>query len=323
MQTTAYPLQTNFFPEHDTLLPRRSSPSGRSKMNAPTLLTAVEEKLLLALYRFHYLSIDQVVSYLGMSINSTNWIRKKLRSLKDQGFIDTQYLPRDTPHGSLPIIYMLGTEAIHHFKEIGFPVSYHSPKERIRSFLFLHHTLELNALLIAASRLSQSVPQITLTGLKHERVLKHMPCKIECGNGKTASLVPDGWLDWQLETPFGTPGADRLSVFVELDRDTEDSTQFKPKVRNYLAFANGGYTTFGSESFNVVFLVALGADRRVQQLRKWTLEELTVHDALPYALFFKFATLPPSPIDPVSLFLAPHWYSLENDTKVSLIEKIL
>jgi hypothetical protein len=327
MQNAAQPFLSSFFPDTyqpENIFPRRNSSTGHSSVKEQTFfLTAVEEKLLLALYRFHYLTIDQIVSYLGLSSNSTNWIRKKLRSLLDREFVDTQFLPRMTPYGRLPLIYMLGTEGINHFKELGYSVSYHSPKERIRSFLFLTHTLELNNLLIAACALSRVVPEITLTGFKHERVLKHMPCKVDVGNGKKSSVVPDGWLDWQLEKPFGAPGSDRFSVFVELDRDTEDISQYKPKIRAYLAFADGAYTAFGSESFNVVFLVAEGADRRLQQLRKWTLEELTAQKAVQYCVFFKFALLPRSPIDPVSLFLAPHWFSLEDDRQASLIEKIL
>src|SRR5437762_1480362 len=124
MQNTAQTLPFPF------LSPRPVAP--RQRHTSSDMLTAVEEKLLLALYRFHYLTIDQVVSYLGISANSTNWIRKKLRSLGDLAYVDTQYLPRITPYGRLPLVYMLGTEGINHFKALDFPVSYHSPKERIR-----------------------------------------------------------------------------------------------------------------------------------------------------------------------------------------------
>src|SRR2546425_4714839 len=92
----------------------------------PAMLTAVEEKLLLALYRFHFLTIDQFVSYLGISVNSANWIRAKLRSLMKRAYIDTQYLPRLTPYGRLPLVYLLGTKGVNHCKELGFQVSYHS-----------------------------------------------------------------------------------------------------------------------------------------------------------------------------------------------------
>src|SRR6266849_1405183 len=295
----------------------------RPSHTVPDMLSAVEEKLLMAVYRFHYLTLEQIVCYLGISPNSANWIRKKLKSLVDRAFLDTQFLPRLTPYGRLPLIYMLGTEGVNHFKELGYPVSYHSPKERIRGYLFLTHTLDLNDLLIAAASLSRSNPAITLTEWKHERVLKHMPCKVDIGNGKTSAVVPDAWLDWQLETPFGAPGEDRFSTFVEVDRDTEDITQFKPKVRSYLAFANGAYKVFGSDVFNVVFVVADGGQRRLQQLRKWTMEQLTEQETVDFSIFFKFALLPAAPIDAVSLFLSPVWYTLEDDRPVSLIEKIL
>src|SRR6266705_609133 len=95
------PVQSLLFPS--------LSPRLVAQQHTPTsaeMLTAVEEKLLLALYRFHYLTIDQIVTYLGISVNSTNWIRSKLRSLVDRVFVDTQYLPRITPYGRLPLIYM-------------------------------------------------------------------------------------------------------------------------------------------------------------------------------------------------------------------------
>src|SRR5437764_11826979 len=90
------------------------------KYQQPAMLSAVEEKLLFALYRFHFLTIDQLVTYLGISVNSANWIREKLRSLMNRQYVDTQYLPRLTPYGRLPLIYMLGTDGINHFRELGF-----------------------------------------------------------------------------------------------------------------------------------------------------------------------------------------------------------
>ena len=286
-------------------------------------LSAVEEKLLIALYRFHFLTIDQFVSYLGLSPNSAKWIQGKLRSLFARGFVDTQYLPRLTPSGRLPFIYMLGTKGITHFKELGFTVSYHSPKERVRSYLFLTHTLQLNHFLIAASNLSRVVSQVTLIDFKHERVLRHLPFRVDLPDGKKALVIPDGWLDFELHAPYGLAGENRFSCFVELDRDTEDITQVKSKIRAYLAFANGAYKAFGSDCFTVLFLIASGQDRRVQQLRKWTLEALTSQEAIEYSVFFKFALLPASPFNPAALFLSPQFSTLEDDRLVNLIEKIL
>ncbi len=95
----------------------------------PDMLSAVEEKLLFALYRFHFLTIDQIVTYLGVSVNSANWIREKLRSLMKRGFVDTQYLPRLTPYGRLPLVYMFGTEAVSHFR--GCPITRKSASYRV------------------------------------------------------------------------------------------------------------------------------------------------------------------------------------------------
>lgn len=306
-----------------TIPTRRTVLRPRGKPDPPVVLTALAEKLLFALSRFHYLTIDQVVRFFGLRPSSTSWIRGKLRFLVLQGFVETQFLPRTTPAGRLPIIYALGTKGIKHWKQLGFSIPYHSPKERTRSFLFLTHTLQLNDFLIAACLLTQIAPQIVLQDWQHDLTLKHQPVRVDLGKNKTAVLVPDAWLDWQLLSPFGAPGADRFSVFLELDRNTEDIRQFKLKIRSYVAFAQGPYKTFGSECFTVLLCIAAGGNHRLHQLRKWTIETLTEDNVLDYAVFFQFALLPPCPIDPSSLFLSPVWYTLENDVPVTLFTRLL
>lgn len=310
-------------PTIPTIPTRRTVQRPHGKPDPPVVLTALAEKLLLTLSRFHYLTIDQIVRFFGLRPSSTSWIRGKLRELVLQGFIETQFLPRTTPAGRLPLIYALGTKGIQHGKQLGIFIPYHSPKERIRSYLFLTHTLQLNNFLIAACLLTKAVPEIVLQDWQHDLTLKHQPVRVDLGKGKRDILVPDGWLDWQLLPPFGTPEEDRFSAFLELDRNTEDIRQFKLKIRSYVAFANGPYKTFGSECFTVLLCIAAGGHHRLHQLRKWTVEMLTENNALDYAIFFQFALLPPSPIDPASLFLFPVWYTLGNDVPVPLFAQLL
>lgn len=301
---------------------RRTVQRPLGKPDPPVVLTALKERLLFALSRFHYLTIDQVVRFFGLRPSSTSWIRGKLRELVAHEFVETQFLPRTTPSGRLPLIYALGTKGIKHCKQLGLSVSYRSPRERIRSYLFLTHTLQLNDFLIAACLLPKAVPEIVLHDWHHDLTLKHQPVRMNLGKSKQVLLVPDSWLDWQLLPPFGMLGADRFSAFLELDRNTEDIRQFKRKIRSYVAFANGPYKAFGSECFTVLLCIATGGHHRLHQLRKWTIETLTEDNVLDYAVFFQFALLPPSSL-PSSLFLSPVWYALENDVPVPLFAPLL
>src|SRR6266581_4463664 len=85
-------------------------------------LSAVHEKLLLAVYKFHYLTVEQIVHYLCISENSTNWLRTKLKALVKNNYLITQQLPRVESWGRNRLVYSLSTQGVNHLEHLGFTV---------------------------------------------------------------------------------------------------------------------------------------------------------------------------------------------------------
>ena len=288
----------------------------------PTLLTAVHEKLLLAVHRFHYLTLSQLIRYLGYSERSkgsANWLGAFLKSLVADNYLVAQSLPRRESHGRNSYVYSLSTHGVKHIEHLGLTVHTKlTPAEQERSFLFLEHTLRLNDVLIAACLLEKQIDGITLAELHHERVLKHFPTKVTV-DGKAASVIPDAWLDFRLAPPYSS-ASEQVAICVELDRATEDTLSFRSKIRKYVAFAGVAYqSAFGTGSLTIAFITT-GTDRRVQQMKIWTREELTRLNTLGYADLFLFTLLDAGCVDGVELFTASVFQTLSS-SGVCLLEK--
>ncbi len=291
-------------------------------LESPSTLSAVDEKLLLAVHRFHYLTLGQLVRLLGYSERSkgsSNWLGGFLKTLVAGNYLAAQNLPRVASYGRNPLIYSLSTKGVHHIEAMGFSVQTKlTPAEQERSFLFLEHTLRLNDVLIAACLLEKQIAGITLAELRHERVLKHHPTKVQV-EGKTVAVIPDAWLDFRLSSPFSKAN-EQVAICLELDRATEDVWKFRAKIRNYVAFAGGAYqAAFGTSALTIAFVTS-GGDRRVQQMKTWTREELRTLNALSFADLFLFTALDEGVVDGPTLFTAPVFQSLAAPN-VALLEQ--
>lgn len=292
------------------------------QVETPTMLSAVDEKLLLSVYKFHYLTLSQLIRYLGYSERSkgsSNWLGSVLKSLVADNYLAAQNLPRVSSYGRNPLVYSLSTQGVKHIESLGLTVlTKLTPAEQERSFLFLEHTLRLNDVLIAACLLEKQIEGITLAELRHERVLKHQPTKVTV-DGKTVSVIPDGWLDFNLTPPFSR-ASEQVAICLELDRATEDNLSFRSKIRKYVSFSSGAYQeAFGTGSLTIAF-VTTGTSRRVQQMKAWTREELTKLNALGFADLFLFTALDSGVVNGVELFTAPVFQTLSG-SPVALLEK--
>ncbi len=160
---------------------------------SPCTLSAVDEKLLLAVHRFHYLTLGQLVRFLGYSERSkgsSNWLGGFLKTLVAGNYLVAQNLPRVSSYGRNPLIYSLSTKGFNHIQALGLAIQTKlTPAEQERSFLFLEHTLRLNDVLIAACLVEKQTEGITLAELRHERVLKHHPTKIQV-DGRAVAVIP-------------------------------------------------------------------------------------------------------------------------------------
>jgi hypothetical protein len=290
---------------------------------SPCTLSAVDEKLLLAVHRFHYLTLSQLIRYLGYSERSkgsSNWLGGFLKTLVAGNYLVAQSLPRVSSYGRNPLVYSLSTKGVNHIQALGYPVlTKLTPAEQERGFLFLEHTLRLNDVLIAAGLLEKQVAGIACADMRHERVLKHHPTRVQV-DGKSVAVIPDAWLDFRLSPPF-SKAYEQVAICLELDRATEDVWKVRAKIRNYVAFAGGAYqAAFGTSALTIAFVATSGGDRRVQQIKTWTREELTRLNALSFADLFLFTSLDTDVVDGVRLFTAPVFQSLSSSS-VALLEQ--
>jgi len=287
---------------------------------------AVDKAILFELYRFHYLTLDQLLLVRGYSHNSRKYTGSILKNLVAMKFVHIEPVPRYITLGRLPALYTLGTKGIAYFRLQDSDMKYFAPSERKKKLSYIDHTLEVNDVLIAARRLSHLVPQIELEEFRHDLDLQQDPVKIGGDEKKTARVVPDGFLKFQLSPPFADPDYPVFAALLELDRDTlTKADRYKAKIRSLVALADGPYQeTFGTSSLHILWVATRRSIRRVHQMRRWTLEELTRLDKIEYADLFRYVYLPLAQacIFPRGLFLAPGWWTLEDDRTVPLIDSV-
>lgn len=268
---------------------------------------SVDEKLLTALYRLHYLKLEQITRCLRYSGKSKNWLRVKLTRLEEKELVFSQPLPQ-TRKGEPFLVYELGTKGVEIFEKQGLEVFKFTPAERKRSLIFLPHTLRVNDVIIAASLLE---PQgVTLAEFRHERNLKRHPLKLTVDN-KIASLIPDIWMNLH-HAGYQYP------VFVEVDLGTEDALRIKSKVAAYSCLAEKidvYKKEYGLDYFTVLWLTT--TPLRLKQLKRWVSEELAARGKTEVFENY-FTLLPDGEIDP-RIFLDTVWQNTGSQELVAFI----
>src|SRR5690349_20870048 len=91
----------------------------------PYMLSAVDEKLILAIHKFHYVTLSQLIRYLGYSERSkgsSNWLGGVLKELVKGNYLVAQNLPRVASYGRNPLIYSLATQGVKHIEALGLTV---------------------------------------------------------------------------------------------------------------------------------------------------------------------------------------------------------
>ncbi len=272
----------------------------------PIVLTTgvLETDIMLSLFHFHYMTLQQIVKLLQKE-NSSNYVREKLHKFVTDGFIETLTLPRSSA-GKPPMVYYLTTKG--HTKiaaMFGLPVPIPSGA---RKHQFLEHTLDCNELLLAAVQLPRSEPALRLHDMKHERTLKISPVTVAPGR----SVIPDGFVE------FRTGGNEAIGICFEIDRNTENKEKIQDKVKDYGAFVQGPYQkAFRLENVTVAFLVTTGGPGRVSSLLQWA-KEILDRTQNAQALFL-FGAVSVNTFSS-ALFLDPVFVSVDT-TPHALIEK--
>lgn len=278
------------------------------------VLSGSDDALLRRISTFYFLTAEQATRLLYRP-GSLKYVRDKLKRLAAAGYLHRLRLPSATA-GNTAFVYTLGSKGMTYLSTAGVSeVARFRPAEQDeRSYLFLSHTLAVNDVLIAATRLHDAVPAARLVDFLHERMLRSMPVAVQTGVGERMSIVPDAWMDFHLNNTA------RMSIVLELDRGTIEQVAFKRKLRGLVAFAQGPYQeAFHSPSLTIAVATTAGA-HRCQLMRSWCEQVLTALHQEGEAEVFLFTALPAGALAPATLFLEAVWQQPFTTRPVTLLE---
>lgn len=261
--------------------------------------------ILKSLYTYYYLTAKQVCR-LHYSPGSFTLVEKLLKELRDNEYVQWDFLPVKRRFGSSPAYYMLAKRGISYLRKLGFDVGilpYPSEKRELKS-LFIPHTISVNDVLIAANLLPRGVSAYSLAKMRHELFLKRT---------MKGSVVPDGWLDFRY-------GNEQICFWLEVDRGTEDVRVFRQKIKAMLTFAKMQYQEmFQTPSITIIFATTAG-EPRYKHMLSWTEQTLTEMQQTHEADLFRFAAIPEGEVNPSWLFFEPLWTPPFADTPLPLLE---
>lgn len=291
----------------------------QKNIRTPATIGAAEERCLLALARYGYLTARQCTTLL-FSPGSLTHVQATLKGLVEGEYAQRLFLPRPTPHGRAPAVYTLARRGRSYLAAAGVdvPVRLRPAEEAGRSSLHLGHTLAVGDLLIALEVLCRRVPRVTIARMLHERALKRLPIPV-AGPGSRGGVIPDGWADVRVAMP---DGIDRQCIGFELDQGTHEQKAYRRKAAAWIDAAAGPYQeVFGTDLLTVAVVATPGAGR-VRELMRWTAAELAARGEEAQAGLFRFTGLPVAQTDPVAFFCSPSWHGLDIPRPAPLIEGV-
>jgi protein involved in plasmid replication-relaxation len=288
-------------------------------MRQPTyLITEVDESILRALARFHYLTAAQASRLLYPTLLDDNrYMQRRLKRL-----VDTDYLLRlralpMPQYGQAPHVFTLAHKGRVYTQEMGIGLpTYFRPSEEKRATWnhpFMTHRLATIDVMIAADRLCRE-EGIVCPRMLSERELKQEAVHVQVPPGpnsltketRKVTVIPDAWFQ------LGLSESEPYSIAIELDRGTEEQKVWRQKVAAYAYWVNGPYQE-AFETDNLTIATVCLTDTRTQQLADWTLKELRGRNLEELADLFLFTAASPVTTAPADLFFAPLWRSVSNE----------
>jgi hypothetical protein len=276
-------------------------------------------KILLALARFDYLTAEQVTRLL-YAASSLAFVRKKLKSLVAEELI----FVLGGRAVNLPVLYTLSGKGRHYVSQLGTPATKRfrpaEEREKAANAFFLRHTIAVTDVLIAACRLTHTVPEIVLTRMYLERELKRiiyvepvLPIREGKTHQRTLCLEPDAAVDFTIHEEW------QDFFHIEVYRSNLREDRFKHKIAGYAAYA---LSTTHQELFHTPSLaiaVFCATDPMAQSLKRWTEEVLQTLPQPELGEQFFFTSSDPATVSPEELFLSPVWESACSTTKTPLL----
>ncbi len=220
--------------------------------------------------------------------------------------------------GSAPHVFTLSNRGRRVLSEAG--VSLASPYVRpsevhaaAENVWFMEHTLAAIDVLVAALALCRQTT-IRCPRLLTERQLKRHPVRVSLPGGRQTSVIPDGWLELQLEPE------PPIAIALELDRGSEGQPRWRDKVQALAAWAAGPYQE-ALASDNLTLAIVTQSQARWEQLAEWTSRELAASGHEELAQLFLFTSDSPVERPPWEFFCLPLWQPLDGGRPVSLLDE--
>jgi Replication-relaxation len=258
---------------------------------------------------------------LHYKLGSLKAVKAKLRTLCDEGYVQFDCVP--TKFTRSPYYYMLTKKGINYLSEAGLDTqtAYRPDKDNDRHALFIDHTLAVDDVIVSAAILKKDLiakklqPNYWLESVVHERVIKRQPYRINW-KGETITLIPDGILTFRYLV-----GEQEQPIPIMLEHESSEKGQFafRRKVRAYIELLKD---KFHGHKVRIAYTTTLGT-RYLGKMCEWTWQELhATNEPVDLGRAFLFAAIanptPEKPIDPKKLWLEPVWYSLYDESPVTM-----
>jgi hypothetical protein len=289
------------------------------------LITEVDEAILRALARFHYLTAAQASRLLYPNLSDDNrYMQRRLKKLTDGEYVLRLRALPVPQYGQAPHVFTLGRRGRQYTTAAGVARrSYFRPSEEKRAAHnspFMVHRLATIDVMIAAVSLCRDLPVIC-PQLLSERELKRGAVHVDVPPGphgtigapKSVAVIPDAWFQ------LTVAGAAPISIAVELDRATEDQKVWREKVAAYAYWAEGPYQE-AFETDNLTIAVVCPSNTRVSVLADWTMRELRTRNLAHLGDIFLLAAASPVGSTPERFFFDPVWRSANQPSATSLLE---
>lgn len=277
--------------------------------------------LLRAFYRFQVLTNDLAARAVG-SAKSAPRVKTYILTLVEKRCL-ARVKKLETPVGNGPYLYVLAEQGMKFLRdEYGYDMKFYKPPSEWKEYSsnYLMHPLELNKIIIAASK----IPGVTLTAFERDFELQANPFIALERDGTKHYVIPDA----VLQLTINATGRRRI-LLLEHEREKHKKKAFVDKLRGLYFVAENQLLKerYNHEIPRIAFTSSTDADH-VSWMREQTRDLLTSlrGQVKPDSIrnrMFHFRTVPAlqgGDIDVLNTFLEPSWYHPLTDDLYSLLD---
>jgi hypothetical protein len=239
----------------------RLRPDGRAAK--PRRMREGENDRTIVTYLYHYGVLSQT-QFERILERSRSTVQQLLRRLYDHHYVERLFLPV-TKFGSSPALYVLDREGIALLRSMGIEEFSGIPGKDLKP-MFLYHTVAISEVHLAFEKACKRSGYSMGNWLNDNR-LRSEGTKVRIASQRNpVTLIPDSYFT------ITVPNLGTTHCFLELDRGTMDSGDFKKKVEAYVAgYKSGEFNRrYGAQGYRVLTVVDGVGEARVTNLANAT-----------------------------------------------------